>query len=84
MQSEINIKVGNKSPKDYFEVVNKQMFDNNRQVSGLATEQELLDNLKMNCVPIEITQMSIDDYNNFLTQRRKLMALKIKDYYHSL
>ena len=84
MQSEINIKVGNNPPKDYFENVKSQMIGNNQQVSGLATEQHLLDNLKMNCVPIEIQQMSIDNYNDFLTIRRKLMAIKIKEYYHSL
>lgn len=84
MQSEINIKVGNNPPKDYFELVNKQMLENNRQVSGLATEQELLDNLKMNSVPTEIMQMSIDDYSDFLILRRKLMATKIKEYYLSL
>lgn len=84
MQSEINIKVGNKPPKDYFEIVTKQMLDNNRQVSGLSTQEELLDNLKMNCVPKEIMEMSIDNYNDFLTLRRKLMATKIKEYYFSL
>lgn len=53
----------------------------NRLVSGLSTEQKLLDNLKMNCVPTEIMKMSIDDYQGFLTLRRKLMAQKIKEYY---
>lgn len=84
MQSEINIKVGNKPPKDYFEVITTQMQDNNKQVSGLATQKELLDNLHMNAVPIEIMDMSIADYHDFLTARRKLMAAKIKEYYHSL
>ncbi|MFA5781234.1 MAG: DUF262 domain-containing protein [Bacteroidales bacterium] len=84
MQSEINIKVGNKPPKDYFEIITKQMFENNRQVSGLSTEQEILANLKMNCVPTEIMQMNIDDYLDFLTLRRRLMANKIKEYYFSL
>jgi len=84
MQSEINIKVGNKPPKDYFEIVKTQMFINQQQVSGISTEQQLLDNLKMNCVPPEIQQMNIDDYNDFLTLRRKLMATKIKEYYQSL
>lgn len=84
MQSEINIKVGNKPPKDYFEIITSQMADNKMQVSGISTEQELTDNLKMNCVPIEIKQMSIDDYQEFLNLRRKLMATKIKDYYFSL
>lgn len=84
MQSEINIKVGNKPPKDYFQIVKSQMINNNQQVSGLATEQQLLENLKMNCVPTEIQEMTIDDYNDFLILRRKLMATKIKEYYHSL
>lgn len=41
MQSEINIKVGNKPPKDYFDLLKTQMIENNRQVSGISTEQEL-------------------------------------------
>ncbi|MDO9393595.1 MAG: DUF262 domain-containing protein [Methylotenera sp.] len=84
MQSEINIKVGNNPPKDYFKIVSSQMLENNRLVSGLTTNQELLDNLEMNSVPKEIIEMSIDNYNEFLTLRRKLMATKIKEYYLSL
>lgn len=84
MQSEINIKVGNKPPKDYFEVIKLQMLNNNQKVSGIATGEQLLDNLKMNCVPTEIQQMNIDDYHDFLILRRKLMATKIKEYYHLL
>lgn len=84
MQSEVNIKVGNKPPKDYFDLIKTQMQDGNQLVSGLSTEQEFFDNLKMNCVPIEIMKMGIDDYQEFLTLRRKLMAQKIKEYYHSL
>ncbi len=52
------------------------MVGNNQLVSGLATEQELLDNLKMNCVPMEIMQMNIEDYSEFLNLRRKLIATK--------
>jgi len=84
MQSEINIKVGNKPPKDYFELITTQMLENNKQVSGLSSHQELADNLEMNAVPADIMYMSIEDYNDFLIARRKLMAYKIKDYYHSL
>lgn len=84
MQSEINIKVGNRPPKEYFELIKNQMTENNKLVSGLASVEQLTDNLKMNCVPSEIQKMSIDDYNDFLTLRRKLMANKIKQYYQSL
>lgn len=84
MQSEINIKVGNKPPKDYFEVINSQIITNQQYVSGISTEMQLIDNLNMNCVPIEIQNMGIDDYSDFLIHRRKLMAIKIKEYYQSL
>lgn len=84
MQSEINIKVGNKSPNEYFQLINKQIVDGNQQVSGLATQQQLIDNLKMNCVPIEIQDMNVSQYNDFLVLRRKLMAIKMRDYYHIL
>ena len=84
MQSEMNIKVGNKPPKDYLELIKTQIFENNKLVSGLSTEQEILDNLKMNCVPIEIMGMDINDYQDFLTLRRKLMAQKFKEYYKTL
>lgn len=84
MQSEINIKVGSKPPKDYFRLIASQIQENNRQVSGLATEQELLDNLKMNCIPTELMQMDIADYQDFLALRRRLMAEKMRAYYWGL
>ncbi|MFK8284241.1 GmrSD restriction endonuclease domain-containing protein [Capnocytophaga canis] len=78
MQSEINIKIGNKSPKDYFELIKQQ------SISGISNEQEFLENLKVNCIPTEIIHMNIEDYQDFLSLRRKLMAQKIKEYYFSL
>ncbi len=84
MQSEINIKVGNKPPKEYFQLIRKQIAEENKLVSGLSSEQELTENLKMNCVPIEIMDMEIDNYQSFLATRRKLMSKKIKDYYLGL
>lgn len=84
MQSEINIKVGNKPPKEYFDLIKTQINENNKLVSGLSSEQELLDNLKMNCIPVEIMEMSFTDYQDFLSLRRRLMANKMKDYYFGL
>jgi hypothetical protein len=84
MQSEINIKVGNKAPKEYFDSIRNQIGSGKKLVSGLSTEEELLDNLEMNCVPVETMEMESKQYAEFLTIRRKLMAQKIKKYYHSL
>ncbi|SEA94904.1 Protein of unknown function DUF262 [Flavobacterium gillisiae] len=84
MQSEINIKVGNKPPKNYFELINKQIEDDNKLVSGISNHTELFENLKSNCIPESIMNMEIEDYQDFLIQRRKLMAQKIKNYYFTL
>ena len=84
MQSEINIKVSNKPPKDYFELINSQIANGNRLVSGISSSEEMLENLKANCVPAEIMEMTINDYPEFLALRRKLMAAKMRDYYFAL
>ncbi len=84
MQSEVNIKVGNKPPKEYFAIIREQIASNGRLVSGIDSEEELLKNLEANCVPASIMEMEVNDYNDFLMERRKLMAQQIKRYYRSL
>lgn len=84
MQSEINIKVGNKPPKAYFEQLLSQIRENNRLLSGISSEEELLANLKANCIPTEVMQMTFEDYSAFLDARRQLMAEKIRGYYFGL
>ncbi|MDR2232441.1 MAG: DUF262 domain-containing protein [Tannerella sp.] len=84
MQSEINIKVGNKPPEEYFKLIFNQIQSSNTLLSGISSGTELFDNLKQNCVPPEIIDMKIDEYQHFLSLRRKLMAEKIRHYYYSL
>ena len=84
MQSEINIKVGNRSPKDYMELLRSQIQSGNRLISGHSNEVELIENLKMNAIPVNFDNYGIEEYDDFLLERRKLMALKIRDYYYSL
>ncbi|CAA9891939.1 hypothetical protein METHB2_530014 [Candidatus Methylobacter favarea] len=84
MQSEINIKVGNKAPKDYFDQIKSQIENNNKLISGLSCTEDLTANLAANCIPVDIINMDSEDYSEFLAKRRKLMALKIKAYYFSL
>ena len=84
MQSEINIKIGNKSPKSYFTELLEQFNGGEVKYGGINEKSELQQNLKMNCVPESIFNMEIGDYENFLKERRKLIAKKIKEYYFSL
>jgi len=85
MQSEINIKIGNKPPKEYFELIKQQMeITDEKTICGIKSENQLIENLRMNCVPVEIIDMDKEHYNEFLALRRNLMAQKMKDYYFSL
>lgn len=83
-QSEINIKVGKKAPKEYMAEVIKQTKGGKLKFGGIADEKALAENLKQNCIPAGFEEMELGDYENFLKERRKLMAKKIKDYYFSL
>lgn len=38
----------------------------------------------MNCIPENVRYMDESNYAEFLEQRRKMMAQKIKEYYYSL
>ncbi len=84
MQSEINIKIGKKSPKEYFDSIKNQIKQNKKQLTGISSEEELLQNLKMNCIPEEFMEMTLNDFDHFLMLRRKLISKKIKDYYFKL
>lgn len=84
MQSEINIKVGNKPPRDYFDLVKAQTQDASTKLTGISSDEELLGNLAMNAVPSEIMNMTSADYSDFLVRRRQLMAEKMRQYYASL
>lgn len=85
LDTPINITIGDKSPNVYF----KDAFESARgtgTVFGYSmTENELKDNLIMNCIPIEIENWDYNDYQaKFLVQRRNMMAKKIQDYYNKL
>lgn len=85
LDTPINITIGDKSPNVYF----KDAFESARETGTVfgysMTEEELKDNLIMNCIPIEIENWNYNDYQaKFLVQRRKMMAKKIRDYYNKL
>jgi hypothetical protein len=84
MQSEINIRIGKKAPIDYFAELKAQVNGDELRYGGIDTQNLLTRNLRANCVPLSIYDMTIDDYEDFLEERRNLMAKKIKDYYFSL
>lgn len=83
-QTEINIHIRDRSPKDYMAEVLRQIKNQSTSLGGITNRQLLNANLKANAIPTGFDSMEISDYQNFLSQRRKLMAKMIKDYYTSL
>jgi hypothetical protein len=84
MQSEINIRIGNKAPNVYFNSLLQQCETKELQYGGIDTMEELTCNLKSNCIPNEVFTYTIENYDQFLLERRRLMALKMRGYYYSL
>lgn len=83
-QAEINIRIGKKSPDDYMKEVLNQCKGGKLKYGSIADVKELHENLRDHCIPKNIFEMDIDSYEEFLGERRKMMAEKIKKYYLSL
>ena len=83
-QSEINIKIGNKAPEVYLNELKEQCNCRDLKYGGITDVEMLTENLKSNCIPESVFSMNIEKYDDFLEQRRVLMARKIKEYYLSL
>lgn len=79
-----NISVGDKAPSEYFGVVFNQCVEKDCVYGDIDNKDALLRNMNMNCIPLDIVSMDFSHYDEFLFERRKLMAAKIKDYYYSL
>ena len=84
IQQEINVKISNSAPCVYMQTVLNQCQTKQPVYGGITEEAALQENLRQNCVPVGFETMSIENYAEFLEERRELMAEKIKAYYFSL
>ncbi len=85
VQSEINIKIGKKAPADYLGyVANIQCAGGECKYGGITAACILHKNMDENCIPATTPSMCLIDYPEFLAQRRKLIAQRLKEYYFSL
>lgn len=84
LQTEINIKVSNKSPNEYMGQVIEQCNGEENTYGLISNMEDLNKNLEENAVPKEFINMTFENYQEFLAKRRVLMANKIKEFYYSL
>jgi hypothetical protein len=93
-EQQINIKLGNLAPKDYMakvvdeikakEIAIKDNKPYESEYSSIKSQDVLIDNEELNCIPEILDTSDYTHYNDFLSQRRKLMAEKIKAFYLGL
>jgi hypothetical protein len=83
-QTETNIKIRDREPSVYFSDVVDQTNGGELSYGAITDPEELANNLRVNCIPEGLHEMTVSDYDEFLTQRRTLMASKLKAYYQSL
>lgn len=84
MQQEINIAIGAKSPNTYFNELKEQCNGGKMKYGAIQSNDELLENLKTHCIPELIFDLTVNGYDSFLNERRKLMSEKMRNYYNTL
>ena len=83
-QSEINIAIGDKAPAVYFAELAAQCNGGKKKYGGITEIERMRGNLAMHCLPESLLEGVIPPYEAFLEERRKLMALKIKNWFECL
>ena len=84
MQSEINIAIGARSPAVYFAELQEQCSNGSAKYGAICNRDDLVENLRQHCIPIGIFDSLANDYESFLTERRKLMSARMQDYFAKL
>ncbi len=84
LDTQVNKAISNDSPTVYFKKVKKQCKTKKIELGNISDESLLLSNLSENCIPNNIDTMDVSSYDNFLQERRKMMATLIEKYYKGL
>ncbi|MFH1962380.1 MAG: DUF262 domain-containing protein [bacterium] len=84
MQSEINIAIGDRSPSEYFSKLIEHCNNKTAGYGAITDIDQMRENFAMHCIPEGMENKNIDHYDEFLQERRKLMAMKIRKFYWQL
>lgn len=84
LDTQVNKSISDDAPATYFTKVKEQCETKDIIFGNISTEEMLDENLKENCIPNYIFEMTVENYDDFLQERRKLMAKLIQEYYEGL
>lgn len=76
VQSEINIAIGDKPPEIYFKEIAEQVNGGTKRYGGITDPEILRQNFEENCLPLSLLNGQAPNYETFLAERRRLMALR--------
>ena len=83
-QSEINIAIGDRAPKEYFKQLQEQVNGGKKKYGGITEPGELRDNYRSHCIPDGAEAMTSEEFEDFLVERRQLIAAKMEAYFRKL
>lgn len=84
LDTQVNKAISDDAPNVYFEKVLNQCEGGNIVLGNIADKNLLASNFAENCIPQNIMNMTVENYDEFLTERRKMMAALIQKYYERL
>ena len=84
IDAQVNKSIGKKAPNVYFSEAKHQCETGVITIGSITDYDQLIANLRTNCVPDDVFDMDYSRYQDFLKERRIMMAKKIRNYYESL
>lgn len=84
LDTQVNKAISDDAPCFYFTKVKTQCTTKRIELGNISDENLLRINLEENCIPENIFNMTVTDYDDFLQERRKLMAALVEKYYRGL
>ena len=84
LDTQVNKAISDNAPCDYFSKVKTQCEGGQIEFGNISDAELLSKNLEENCIPADIVDMDVSRYDEFLQQRRKMMARLIERYYKNL
>ena len=84
LDTQVNKAVNDDAPNVYFQKVQAQFNTGNAILGNIMSQESLETNLNENAIPLDVINMTVDDYDDFLQERRIKMAMFIERYYKSI
>lgn len=84
LDTQVNKAISDDAPKEYFTKTKRQCETKQIELGNISDSALLALNLSENCIPNGIDTMDVSFYDEFLRERRKMMAALIEKYYKGL